>query len=102
MADIDFLYSKALNVGITPTEFWNMSIKEVIDAINERYKQKQDDIYTLSLLIRVAVASVLSPENKFPKSSSEAFGRERDHENDWQRSKEYFSQLASIHKGGKG
>ena len=97
MADLEFIYSKALEVGLTPTQFWNMSAQEIMDTINSRFKQRQDELYNLSMLIRVAVASVLNPENKFPHSAREAFGMEEDPEEGWQRSKEYMSALAAIH-----
>ena len=97
MTDLETLYSRALEVGITPPQFWNMSIKEAVDVINSRFKQRQDELYSLSGLIRVAVASVLNSENKFPQSAREAFGRVEDEEEGWQRSKEYMSALAAIH-----
>lgn len=105
MADLEFIYSKALEVGLTPTQFWNMSAQEIMDTINSRFKQRQDELYSLSGLIRVAVASVLNPENRFPQSAREAFGRvEDDPEEGWQRSKEYMQALAQAHnrKYGKG
>ena len=98
MTDLKILYSNALEVGLTPSQFWNMSIKEAVDAINSRFKQRQDELYSLSGLIRVAVASVLNPENKFPQSAREAFGRVEDEaEEGWQRSKEYMQALAEVH-----
>lgn len=97
MTDLKILYSNALEVGLTPSQFWNMSIKEAVDAINSRFKQRQDELYSLSGLIRVAVASVLNPENKFPQSAREAFGRVEDEEEGWQRSKKYMQALAEVH-----
>ena len=98
MTDLECIYSKALEVGLTPSQFWNMSIKEVVDTINSRFKQRQDELFSLSGLIRAAVASVLNPENKFPRSAREAFGRVDDEPcEDWQRSKEYMTALAEVH-----
>ena len=94
----DYLYSKALEVGLLPSEALSMSEQELKDVINARYKQRQSEIYTMAVLIRSAVASVLNSENKFPRSANEAFGIE-DTEEGWKRSKEYMSALAEIHKG---
>ena len=92
----DYLYSKALEVGLLPSEALSMSEQELKDVINARYKQRQSEIYTMAVLIRSAVASVLNSENEFPRSANEAFGIE-DTEEGWQRSKEYMSALAAIH-----
>ena len=98
MSDIEYFYSKALEVGILPAQFWNMSPLEIRDTINSRFKQRQDELYNLSMLMRVAVASVLNPENKFPRSAAEAFGREEEQEEgDWHRSKKYMQALAQAH-----
>ena len=107
MSDIEYFYSKALEVGILPAQFWNMSPLEIRDTINSRFKQRQDELFNLSMLIRVAVASVLNPENKFPRSAAEAFGREEEQEEgegDWHRSAEFMKELAAAHnrKYGKG
>ena len=97
----DYLYSKALEVGLLPSEALSMSEQELKDVINARYKQRQSEIYTMAVLIRSAVASVLNSENEFPRSANEAFGIEAgiEAEEGWKRSKEYMSALAEIHKG---
>ena len=46
MTDLKILYSNALEVGLTPSQFWNMSIKEAVDVINSRFKQRQDELYS--------------------------------------------------------
>lgn len=96
----DYLYSKALEVGLLPSEALSMSEQELKDVINARYKQRQSEIYTMAVLIRSAMASVLNSENEFPRSANEAFGIEagiEDTEGDWHRSLEYMQALAQSH-----
>ena len=94
------MYNEALDVGIYPDEFWNMSMREVRDTVSRRIRQKQDEIYTLSSMIRVAVASVLNAENKFPASAAEAFGRNEKQEGSWKNSYNYIKALQKLKQGG--
>lgn len=71
-----------------------MSLQEVQDTVNSRIRQKNDDIYTLSGMIRVAVLSVLSPQEvKFP--APPAHEKEQ---GDWKNSKKYFKALQEYEK----
>lgn len=94
------MYNEALDVGIYPAEFWNMSMQEVRDTVSRRIRQKQDEIYTLSSMIRVAVASVINPENKYPTSAAEAFGRNEIREGSWKNSYNYLKALQKLKQGG--
>ena len=94
------MYSEALESGILPLEFWEMSIQEVRDTVNSRMRQKQNEIYTLSGMIRVAVLSVFSDKCKFPVSPDEAFNREGKREGNWKNSYNYLKALQKVHKGG--
>ena len=90
----------ALEVGIMPGEFWDMTPQEIRDTVNSRLRQKQNEIYTLSGMIRVAVLSVFSDKCKFPVSSDEAFSREEKREGNWKNSYNYLKALQKVHKGG--
>ena len=94
------MYSEALESGILPLEFWEMSIQEVRDTVNSRMRQKQNEIYTLSGMIRVAVLSVFSDKCKFPVSPDEAFNRGEKREGNWKNSYNYLKALQKVHKGG--
>lgn len=94
------MYNEALEVGIYPAEFWDMSMQEVRDTVTRRIRQKQNEIYTLSAMIRVAVASAISAENKFPASAAEAFGREEKREGNWKNSYNYIKALQKLKQGG--
>lgn len=72
-----------------------MTLQEVKDTVNSRFKQRQNDNYTLSSLIRVAVLSCFSKEVRFPDPPSE----ERK-EGDWKNSYNYLKALQKIHKRG--
>lgn len=69
-----------------------MSLREVKDTVYSRLKQKQNEIYSLSAMVRVAVLSVFSDNCKFPSSPDEAFGRET--EGNWKNSLTYMKALA--------
>lgn len=90
------MYDKALGVGISPSEFWNMSLQEIKDTVNSRFRQKNDEIYALSNMIRVAVLSVFPNTNvKFPDppNAEKKTG-------DWKNSYNYLKALQKVHKGG--
>jgi hypothetical protein len=86
------MYAKALEVGILPREFWEMSLQEVQDTVNSRLRQKNDEIYTLSAKIRVAVLSVFSDEVKFPAPP------DHEKEQDWKNSYNYLKALQEKQK----
>lgn len=81
------MYAKALEVGIYPSEFWDMSLREVRDTVNSRIKQRNDEIYTLSSMIRVAVLSVFSSDVQFPAPP------EHEKEQSWKNSYNYLKAL---------
>lgn len=71
-----------------------MSLQEVQDTVNSRIRQKNDDIYTLSGMIRVAVLSVLSPQEvKFPAPPDQG-----EKQQNWKNSKKYFKALQEYEK----
>ena len=88
------MYGKALGVGISPSEFWAMSAQEVRDTVNSRIKQRNDEIYSLSALIRVAVLSVFSADVQFPAPPDES------KERDWKNSYNYIKALQKLQQGG--
>lgn len=89
------MHNDALCNGILPEQFWNMSPKEVKDTVYSRIKQRQNDIYSLSGMIRVAVLSCFKEDVQFPDSpyADNKVG-------EWQNSKKYMEALSKIHKGG--
>ena len=89
------MYAKALEVGIFPSEFWEMSLKEVQDTVNSRIRQKNDEIYTLSSMIRVAVLSVFSDKVQFPAPP------EGEKQQNWQNSYNYMKALQQAEGGAK-
>lgn len=89
------MYRKALEVGIYPSEFWDMTLREVRDTVNSRIRQKNDEIYTLSGMIRVAVLSAFSADVRFPAPPDQ-----EEKQGDWKNSKNYLKALQKIHKGG--
>jgi len=89
------MYRKALEIGIYPSEFWDMTLQEVRDTVNSRIRQKNDEIYTLSGMIRVAVLSVFSDKVQFPAAPNQ-----EEKQGDWKNSKNYLKALQKIHKGG--
>ena len=88
------MYAKALKVGILPSEFWEMSMKEVQDTVSSRIRQKNDEIYTLSGMIRVAVLSVFSKDVQFPASPES----QEDQQQNWENSKNYLKALQKRQK----
>jgi hypothetical protein len=88
------MYRRALEVGILPSEFWNMTIQEAEDTVSSRNRQKSDEIYTLSGMIRVAVLSCFSAEVKFPDPLDEQKVQ------DWKNSKKYLKALQNKQQGG--
>jgi hypothetical protein len=66
-----------------------MSLKEVQDTVTFRFRQKNQEIYTLSGMIRVAVLSVFSKETKFPDPPY----NEQDEEGNWKNSYNYLKAL---------
>ena len=91
------MYNEALSVGILPSEFWDMTPKEVRDTVTLRIRQKENEIYTLSGMIRVAVLSAFSDKAKFPASAEEAFGKEK--EGNWKNSYNYLKALQKKQGG---
>ncbi len=87
------MYAKALKVGIYPSEFWDMSLREVRDTVNSRIKQRNDEIYTLSGMIRVAVLSVFSKDVQFPAPPG---SQEKEHS--WENSYNYMKALQEKQK----
>ena len=88
------MYAKALEVGILPSEFWDMSLREVRDTVNSRIKQRNDEIYTLSSMIRVAVLSVFSKDVQFPAPP----GKDEQTQN-WENSYKYMIALQEAEGG---
>jgi len=72
-----------------------MSLQEVQDTVNSRIRQNNDDIYTLSGMIRVAVLSVFSDKVQFPDAPDQG-----EKQQNWKNSKNYLKALQKIHKGG--
>jgi hypothetical protein len=66
-----------------------MSLKEVQDTVNSRFRQKNNEIYTLSGMIRVAVLSVFSKDVQFPQPPE----KEQKTEGDWKNSYKYLKAL---------
>lgn len=73
-----------------------MTPQEIRDTVNSRLKQRQNDIYALSSMIRVAVLSCFKDEVTFPEPPAE----EQDLDNRWRSSYNYMAALSKIHKGG--
>ena len=88
------MYAKALEVGILPCEFWDMSLREVQDTVSSRIRQKNDEIYSLSALIRVAVLSVFSDKVQFPAPPDQ-----EEKQQNWKNSYNYMKAL-QIAEGG--
>ena len=88
------MYSKALEVGIYPSEFWDMSVQEIRDTVSSRKRQKSEEIYTLSAMIRVAVLSVFPDTNvRFPDPPNS-----NDNQGNWQNSYNYLKALQRHQK----
>lgn len=90
------MYTQALEVGLMPSEFWALSVKEARDIITARITQKSNEIYSLSNMIRLAVLSVFSPDVQFPQPP-QAEGNE----NKWKNSKNFMKQLQQAQRGCK-
>ncbi len=90
------MYAKALEVGIYPSEFWDMSLREVKDTVNSRLRQKYDEIYTLSALIRVAVLSAFSDKVQFPAPPDQG-----EKQQNWKNSYNYMKALQEAEGGAK-
>ena len=91
------MYSKALEMGLYPSEFWDMSLQEVKDTVNSRFRQKNNEIHALSGMIRVAVLSVFSKDCQFP---SLPYGEEKEQKESWKNSYNYMKALQKVRKGG--
>lgn len=76
-----------------------MSPKEAKDTVYSRIKQRQNNIYSLSGMIRVAVLSCFKEDVQFPDSPYTEDDTEYE-DGDWQNSKKYMDALSKIHKGG--
>lgn len=75
-----------------------MTLREVKDTVNSRFKQRQNDNYALSSMIRVAVLSCFSEDVRFPDPPYFDDGDPR--EASWKNSYNYMTALSKIHKGG--
>ena len=92
------MYNKALGVGILPSEFWEMSPREVRNTVDSRIRQKNNEIYALSGMIRVAVLSAFTKDVKFPEPPADNGERE---EGNWMNSKKYMKALQRVRGGAK-
>lgn len=72
-----------------------MTLQEVRDTVNSRLKQRRNEIYALSSMIRVAVLSCFNSEVSFPEPPQD----EEKQEASWVKSYEYLTELSKIHKG---
>ena len=91
------MYNKALGVGILPSEFWEMSLREVRNTVDSRIRQKNNEIYSLSGMIRVAVLSAFSKEVQFPAPPDSSEKRS----GNWENSKNYMKALQKVRGGAK-
>ena len=90
------MYRKALEFGILPSEFWDMALQEVQDTVNSRIRQKNDEIYTLSGMIRVAVLSAFSDKVQFPAPPDQG-----EKQQNWKNSYNYMKALQEAEGGAK-
>lgn len=90
------MYRKALEVGILTSEFWDMTLQEVQDTVNSRIRQKNDEIYTLSGMIRVAVLSAFSDKVQFPAPPDQG-----EKQQNWKNSYNYMKALQEAEGGAK-
>lgn len=88
------MYSRALEVGILPSEFWDMSLAEINSTVSSRIRQKNNEIYALSGMIRVAVLSAFSKEVQFPAPPDSG-----ENERGWENSKKYLKALQQLKRG---
>lgn len=86
------MYSRALEVGILPSEFWDMSLAEINSTVSSRIRQKNNEIYALSGMIRVAVLSAFSKDVQFPAPPDSGESNERN----WENSKKYLKALQKV------
>ena len=93
----EIMYPKAVEVGLCPSEFWNMTAREIADTINLRNRKQNTAIYTLAAMVRTAIITAFS-DQEFP---SAPYSEEEADDESWKRSKAYMAELAKIHKGGK-
>ena len=70
-----------------------MSLQEVRDTVNSRLKQRRNEIYALSSMIRVAVLSVFSKDVKFPEAPDK-----QSSEGNWKNSYNYLKALQKKQK----
>lgn len=73
-----------------------MSLNEVYDVITARNERRNDEIYSLSNLIRIAVLSVFSEKVDFPEPPSN-----QRKENNWKNSYNYLKKVQSQQRGCK-
>lgn len=90
------MFQRALEVGILPSEFWSMSLQEIVYTVSYRNKAKNKEIYEMAFLNRLAVLSCFSEKARFP-SYSELHGQSDDDES-WQNSKAFFKELQERRK----
>ena len=72
-----------------------MTLQEVQDTVNSRIRQKNDEIYTLSGMIRVAVLSAFSDKVQFPAPP------DSQEQQNWKNSYNYMKALQEAEGGAK-
>lgn len=76
-----------------------MSLQEVRDTVNSRLKRSRNEIYALSSMIRVAVLSCFEQSGvTFPDAPAD----DEEQEVSWEKSFNFMTELAKIHKGKGG
>ena len=91
---IEEMYNKAVEVGVYPSEFWKMSPGEIRDIITLRVKQRSNEIYYLSGMIRTAIVSAFSDKVQFPSAPP----GEDEQEQQWKRSRDYMRALSELQR----
>ena len=90
------LYDKALEVGVLPAEFWEMSLQETRDTVFSRIRKSNNDIYAQAALNRMAILSSFSKENKFPKPPNQNEHQGEGNLHRWKESQKYMQALAEL------
>lgn len=86
------MYTNAIEAGIMPDDFWNMTLAENRAVIAARNKRRYDDIYDLSAMIRTAILSSFNSQVKFPEKQVE-HTEYHGNVNNWEKSKRYMEEL---------
>lgn len=92
------LYDKALEVGVLPAEFWEMSLQETRDTVFARIRKSNNDIYSQSALNRMAILSSFSKEIKFPEPPEQNERQGEGNLHRWKESKKYMKALAELER----